>query len=554
VVTPGIPSRYTADLIGGFADAGCTIAFISPGSRNTPLTLMFAHEPRIRDVSIRDERSAAFVALGHAKASGTPAIVVCTSGSAGAHYLPAIVEADHSATPLIVLTADRPARLRGTGAPQTMDQIDLYGSHVKAFMEIDPQAGFGRDDALTLFQAAVRSPAGPVHANVPFDEPLLPPGPITPSTPSAWSIELGEHDVPTDVFRDLEDRKVLIVVGGRASPDLPALISGLAERLAAPVFADPQANLTGTTSLSCGDLIVGGDPPVALTRHRPDVVLRIGPIPTSKPMWQWLESSGVDQILIESSRVTDPLKSARRVVDADPVAVLEANPGPRNSDRSFLEAWLALDAAAERALEAAIARVPFPNEPAIARAMVAGVPGRTTLLVASSRPIRDVDTFASPREAIRVLANRGLNGIDGTISTALGAAMSGSPTALLIGDVAALHDVSALAEVARLGVPLRIVVVNNDGGGIFSFLPQASSPLVDADLYERHWGTPHGLSIARIADAMGMGATVVSSRDAFEAAVASPITAPELIEIATDRETNRGHHESIRDAVALALS
>ena len=549
--------RYTADLVGGFADAGCTVAFVSPGSRSTPLTLALARDPRIEDISIRDERSAAFAALGYAKATGTPAIIVCTSGSAAAHYLAAIVEADQSVAPLLVLTADRPERLRGTGAPQTMDQTRLYGPHVKTFVELDPASSnsSGRADAAALYEVSVTPPAGPVHANVPFDEPLLPIRPVDPATPSTSTVTVGVPTTPSGLFADLEGRKVLIVVGGRDQPDLASLVSKAAAALGAAVFADPQANVTGPNTLSYGDLIVGagGEVPDALTLHGPDVVLRIGPIPTSKPMWRWLESCGTDQILIESSRLDDPLGSAGTIVKADPVAVLKANPMPNNTDRAFLDTWLDLDAVAGDALEAALADLVFPNEPEIARIVTRSVPLDSVLFVASSRPIRDVDAFAPARTGVRVVANRGLNGIDGTISSAMGIAVSGTPTTVLVGDVAALHDVSSLSEVARLGTPVRIVVVNNDGGGIFSFLPQASSPLVDPDVYERHWGTPHGLLLAPIAEAMGVPSITVETRESLAAAVTSPIEGPELIEIRTDRQSNRAHHDAIRGAVAAAL-
>ncbi len=549
--------EYMADLIGGFADAGCTVAFISPGSRNTPLTMALAYEPRIDDVSIRDERSAAFAALGHAKATGTPAIILCTSGSAAAHYLPGIVEANQSATPLIVLTADRPVRLRGTGAPQTMDQTRLYGHHVKTFVELDPAtaAVSGLTDAMALYGTAVTSPAGPVHANIPLDEPLLPTDPVAPSPPSGSVPVIDRPEAPTGLFTELEGRTTLIVVGGRDEPGLADLVTHAAVRLAAPVFADPQANIAGPNTLAFGDLIVGvgDDSPTALIRHRPDVVLRIGPIPTSKPMWRWLESSRTDQILIEASRLTDPLSSAGTVVNMDPVATLMANPMPHNADRTFLDTWLGLDATAGEALDGALSELPFPNEPGIARIVSDSVPPDTILFVASSRPIRDIDAFAPPRHDVRVIANRGLNGIDGTISTAMGIALAGTPTTVLIGDLAALHDVSALSEVARLRAPLRLVVVNNDGGGIFSFLPQATSSAVGPEVFERHWATPHGLRLAQIAEVMGVPSATPETPDALEAAVVAPITQPDLIEIRTDRHENFRHHETIRRTVAAAL-
>ncbi|GMR01916.1 MAG: 2-succinyl-5-enolpyruvyl-6-hydroxy-3-cyclohexene-1-carboxylic-acid synthase [Acidimicrobiia bacterium] len=550
-------ARYAADLIGGFADTGADIAFISPGSRNTPLTLAIANEPRIRDISLRDERSAAFVALGCAKATDTPAIVVCTSGSAPAHYLPAIMEADQSETPLIVLTADRPKRLRGTGAPQATDQVDLYGSHVKAFADLDPtDATSGRSCAIELMRTALEVPAGPVHANLPFDEPLLSATAVPPGEPSQVDVARKPWTERTDLFSGLEDRSVMIVVSGRGGPELSRRVTEAAERLAAPVFADPQANITGATVLRYGDLIVGphdGPVPVALASHAPDVVVRLGPIPTSKPMWQWLERSDVEQILVHASRLADPLKSATTVIDARPIDVLAHSPLPLNPDRSLLDAWLAMDDAVSEALDRAMTALPFPNEPEIARTVARSTRGETALFVASSRPIRDVDAFATARSEVRVLANRGVNGIDGTISTAIGVALTGIPTTLLIGDVAALHDISALAEAARLSARIRIVVVNNDGGGIFSFLPQATSSVMRADIYERHWGTPHGLKLTPIADAMGVPTSTIKTREALTRAVASRIDGPELLEIVTDRSTNVGHHEALRAAVADVL-
>lgn len=555
---PNITATYAANLIGGLADHGIDIAFVSPGSRNTPLTLAVAREPRIRDLSVRDERSGAFAALGYTKATNTPAIVICTSGSAAAHYLPAIIEADQSQTPLIVLTADRPKRLRGTGAPQTTDQVDLYGPHVKRFVDLDPTtAASGHRDAVDLMCAATEVPAGPVHANVPFDEPLLPTKALKPAEPSTVPGVPRSWTGPTDLFAELEGRSVMIVVGGRGSPELSRGVTEVADRLAAPVFADPRANVTGQTVLRYGDLIVGarhGGMPPALTSHPPDVFVRLGPIPTSKAMWQWLERSGVEQILVEATRLTDPLKSATTVIHADPLDVLSNNPTPVNNSRAFLEAWLAADEAVSVTLENAIAALPFPNEPEVAVTVAASVPGDTVLFVASSRPIRDVDTFAVARPDVRVLANRGVNGIDGTVSTAIGVALSGIPTTLLIGDLAALHDVSALTEAARLAVPLRIVVVNNDGGGIFSFLPQATTGVVSADIFERHWGTPHGLKLTPIAEAMGVPASTIATRVALTRAVASHIDGPELLEIVTDRSANVGHHETLRAAVADTLN
>lgn len=547
-------ARYCADLVAGMADAGVDIVFLSPGSRNTPLTLAFVAEPRIGDIAIRDERSAGFAAVGYGKATGRPAAVVCTSGSAATHYFPAIVEADQASIPLIVLTADRPARLRGTGAPQTMDQLEIYGNHVKLFKDLDVSADTGRGDGLDLAQASLSQPCGAVHANASFEDRLLPDTPVpashaAPATPDITSS--GTQSYPLD---DLTGARVLIVAGGGQGEGFNAAVNKNAALLAAPVMADPQCWVTGPNTIAHADLLAGT--PGVLDTSPPDVVLRLGPLPTSKPLWTWLEHSGIEQILINRSRLSDPLGSAATVVEADPTQLLtdhaSSHGGSPGSD--FLESWLALDKVAGKAAHEAMLYLPFQSEPRIAAELVAVLTPGSLLYLASSMPIRDVDTFASPRSDITVLGNRGVSGIDGTISSALGAALSGVAVTLLIGDVAALHDATAMSQVAQSGAPLRIIVINNDGGGIFSFLPQADASLVDSETYERYWGTPHGLSLARVADSLGLPATRIDTLDDYVDRVSTPIDAPHLIELHTNRRENVRHHHAVREAVRHAIT
>jgi 2-succinyl-5-enolpyruvyl-6-hydroxy-3-cyclohexene-1-carboxylate synthase len=543
---------YCAGLVAGVADAGVDIAFISPGSRNTPLTLAFAAEPRIRDVSIRDERSAGFAAVGYGKTTGTPAAVVCTSGSAATHYFPSVVEADQAGVPMIALTADRPASLRGTGAPQTMDQLDLYGSHVKTFIDLDVGSDSGRVDGHRLVESSVSLPPGPVHGNASFDEPLVPESPVAPPEPVVVAADESPEELSDDALDRLVGRKVLIVAGGRQGPGFGSALNRVAHALRAAVLTDPQCWVTGDNIIANGDLLATGRQ--AFEAHRPDIVLRLGPLPTSKAIWSWLEHSGVEQILVDQSRFTDPLGSAETVITADPTSFLQSADPDRSGDLDFLEMWRAMDEGVGTAADESMRGLPFPNEPEIARTLVSSVPVRSIVYVGSSMPIRDVDTFAAPRSDIRVLANRGANGIDGTISSALGSALSGEQVTVLLGDVAALHDATALAEVQRLGAPLRIVVVNNDGGGIFSFLPQARSDLVGHDIFEQHWGTPHGLSLAAIANSFGLASTVVATLEDYAAIVSEPITEPQLIELATDRDNNVEIHRTIRSVADDALT
>jgi 2-succinyl-5-enolpyruvyl-6-hydroxy-3-cyclohexene-1-carboxylate synthase len=257
--------------------------------------------------------------------------------------------------------------------------------------------------------------------------------------------------------------------------------------------------------------------------------------------------------LVNNSRLRDPLESASTIIEGDPTAFLVNNGVEGSQPTEFADTWRRMGVVAEGAVDNVLATLTFPNEPEIARTLSRVTPPGSALYMASSMPIRDLDTFGTGRRDIRPLANRGVNGIDGTISSAIGAALAGIPTSLLIGDVAALHDATAIAEAAALGVPLRIIVVNNDGGGIFSFLPQASSDLIAESAYERHWGTPHGLSLADIAQPMNVSTRRITTLDGYAAAVAAPIDAPELIELITNRSDNVALHNAIRDEVAAAL-
>ncbi|MGI9667762.1 MAG: 2-succinyl-5-enolpyruvyl-6-hydroxy-3-cyclohexene-1-carboxylic-acid synthase [Acidimicrobiia bacterium] len=541
-------ARSCSDLVGALADAGVTHAFVSPGSRNTPLTLAVAAEPRITDLSIRDERSAGFIALGLAKATGTPAVVICTSGSAATHYYPAVVEADQSATPLIILSADRPVQLRGTGAPQTLDQTDLYGTHVKTFVDLD--ATFDGSEAGThLFSDATTGVAGPVHANFPFDEPLLPSKPVGPSE-SRTSFEPTRDTAPALPSLDGFD-KILFVASGRQSEKFAAELERVTSLLRSPAVVDAQVTAGGTTIVDSADLIAGSG---YLDRLTPDVVVRLGPLPTSKALWQWLDALTVPQFLVDNSRLADPLSSgsATHIVH-DPAAVLASTKVTERSNQEYLAMWQAADTVATAALTTSMTTLPFPNEPAIARQVAMSIQPDDILWLASSMPIRDVNSFAPGQSGSRILSNRGVNGIDGNISSAVGAALA-APTTLLIGDIAALHDVSALAEAAALQAPLRIVVVNNNGGGIFSFLPQATSPVVVNEAYEKHWGTPHGLALVPIASSMGVASANVHSARELDDVLSSRPEGVELIEIRTDRDANVSHHAHIRTAVATALS
>lgn len=548
-MTPPTVAQSCHEFVAGLADSGVSAAFVSPGSRNTPLTLALAACSAIADVSIRDERSAGFMALGFAKATGRPAVVVCTSGSAAAHYLPAVVEANQAATPMIVLTADRPAGLRGTFAPQTMDQTSLYGTHVKASVDLDMSIADHRTFGSAVVETAVEGIPGAVHINVPLDEPLTPP--VLEVGPEIVTTAPAAHDGFTSIDHLIANQRVMIITGGFLGLEFPEQLGVYANALGAPVLADAQSRPEADSTIASADLLAANG---ELARNQPDVVVRFGGLPTSKPIWQWLATSGVRQILVNRSRLTDPFRQAttpdENLIPEHPMNVVSRLPAV-SIDRTYLDEWLTADAIARKAASAALASTGL-SEPAIARLVMERAPSGSIVFVGSSMPIRDIDSFALPRRDVTVIGNRGVNGIDGTISTALGCALAGHPTTLLIGDVAALHDVSAMAEIAATGAPLRVVVVNNDGGGIFSFLPQKQSGAVPADLFEKHWGTPHGLCLNRIGETMGLKTTIVAELDELASAVEQPIR-PELIEVHTDRDTNVGHHRIIGEAVKVAL-
>lgn len=531
------------DFVVGLAEGGLDTVFISPGSRNTPLAIAFSLEGSITDLSIRDERSAGFAAVGHAKRTGMPAAVLCTSGSAGTHYYPAVVEADQSSTPMIVVTSDRPRRLRGTFAPQTMDQTDLFGSHAKASLDIDLSQATVRESAREAVATSHNGVPGAVHLNVPLDEPLtpelLPPPTNTPRAKSA--VHTKQAGIP-----ELAGKRVLVVAGGYHGPAFATSLTQWAEAIRAPLIADPQARTTSDNLIN-GDLVAGAG---WLAAHPPEVVVRFGSLPPSKPLSQWLSTGTTDQIHIHRSRLRDHLGTASQTIGIRPIEAVGETPR-WTADADYLDEASDASKRAEQAAATTIEGT-FPSEPLVAHHLTSHLPNGSALVVASSMPIRDVETFGVGRTGVLVIGNRGVNGIDGILSTALGVAANGTPTTVLAGDVSALHDVSALGEIARLRAPVRVVVVNNDGGGIFSFLPQHRTGVIPTDLYEKHWGTAHGLRLAAIANSFGMSTRSGADEQEFIDRIASPVV-PELIEIATDRRRNVALHDSVRSAVRTAL-
>ena len=550
---------------------GLREACTSPGSRSTPLVLSLVRDERIRSTSHIDERCGGFFALGLAKAGGVPVALACTSGTAVANYAPAVIEAYEARVPLIVLTADRPPELRGVGAGQTIDQVKLYGSAAKWYQEVDDHPAtperirWLRGLACRAFWTALEGRPGPVHLNFSLREPLVLGEPLPPGEPGGggrpggrpWVRRRTAPAAPDpalagDLAREFERRPRALLVAGREErdPRLGAAVAAFAERAGLPLLAEPTSGARrGAAAVAHYDALLR-DPAFGAAR-RPELILRIGDLPTSKPLRQWLGGLGPETLQLAfdpESAWQDPAGTAAELLAADARAVLEALPAERRAG-GWLDSWLEPD----RAAAAAIAQVlDGLSEPRVAAELGARLPAEATLVVASSMPIRDVETFFPARpDPPRVLSNRGANGIDGTVSTAFGVAAAGGPVVLLIGDVALAHDVGGLLAARRLGLPLAIVLLDNGGGGIFDFLPVAG----EGEAYERHVATPHGLDFAHAAALYGLAHEPVAGPAELRAALDRALAADRatLIHVRTDRAENVALHRRVWEAVRAAV-
>ncbi|HEX7134817.1 MAG TPA: 2-succinyl-5-enolpyruvyl-6-hydroxy-3-cyclohexene-1-carboxylic-acid synthase [Iamia sp.] len=535
-----VQASYCVTLVDEWARGGVTDAVVCPGSRSTPLALALHGDGRIRVHVHHDERAGAFTALGLGLATGRPAVVLTTSGTAAAEVHAAVVEAHQASVPLIVATADRPPELADVGAAQTIDQIRLYGAAVRWFDAPgvpDPvarstwRARASRSVIEALGSGAAGRP-GPVHLNLAFREPLVgephhvPPGrpddePWTTAAPALRTPDLGalERVLATA-------RRGLVVAGGPAGAAGP----GLAAALGWPVLLD--ARVRG--DVTAGAVLVGAadallrDPDIA-SALRPDVVLHVGGPVASRVVNEWVTAAGAVEVRVGEHGWTDPAHTAAVRIAAPASALAEAGLRAPATEPGWEDRWRRVEAAAQDAIDATLAVEAGPTEAGTARAVLAGLPAGAHLVVSSSMPIRDLEWYGRPRGGVTVHANRGANGIDGVLSTAVGVALgTGAPTTCLIGDVALLHDSTALIGLAARGVDLTIVVVDNDGGGIFSFLPQATTP--GGAAFEELFGTPHGADVEALAAAHGVA----------------------LTHVRTDRAANVAAHRRLNAAIAAA--
>ncbi len=566
------------------ARSGVRRAVISPGSRSTPLAVALWRQPEIEVTVILDERSAGFFALGTGLATGEPAAVLCTSGSAAANLHPSIVEADEAGAPMIVLTADRPPELRDIGAGQTIDQLKLYGDAVRWFCEVGTHEA--DDDGLLHFRAvacrahatAVGDPRpGPVHLNVPWREPLAPlpvEGQVTASEPLALK---GRGDAPLSAVaraapradQGLLDRlaeriegasRGLIVAGRQADPMLAEPVSGLAAACGYPILAEPTSQLRRgphdrSLVISTYDHIARDRPPDL----EPELVLRFGEMPTSKPLRQWLAAvPGLVQIVMDPvGEWREPTRRAEIILRADPTATARSlterlsrlRPGASAVAGSpFAAGWLAAERAVRDAVDERIGSLEELSEPGVWSALSRALRDGDSVFAASSMPVRDLEAFLRPGpEGVRFASNRGANGIDGLVSTAAGlAAGTGARTWAVIGDLALFHDLGGLSA-ARDVPDLRLIVIDNSGGGIFHFLPQAD--VMPEGEFEELLGTPAGLDPAATAGLFGLTVEAPSTPAELEAALDGQAR---MIVVRTDRRRNLELHRELSSLAAGA--
>ena len=557
-------ATFCATLVDEWLHCGVRHAVVSPGSRSTPIALEIANRQEIEMHIFHDERSAAFTALGIAKASGVPAILVCSSGTAAVEFHPAVVEAHHSETPILICTADRPAELQGVGAPQTIDQQNLYGVAIRKFVNAevadDSESHTWRHIARDLFATSLGDVQGPVHLNLRFREPLMGFATNLPPRSASDAVITKKVALPSSrslrkLNKALESEKGLIIAGPE-NYRVESIVR-LAEALGWPIIADPRSGTRVPNKL----VVAGADAILRdedfSKRLRPDVVLRFGTLPASKVVNSWLSGSGANQVVITTTpSLTDPDRqcSLHIVSDIDELCAglvsVHSKEFVRKRSLSWLDKWVAAEDSAQKAINAALADEPGLTEPGVARAIYALVPEASHLVVSSSMPIRDVEWFGAPRSGLRVHANRGANGIDGVVSTAVGVALATrQPTTLLIGDIALLHDVNGLINLASRKIDLRIVVIDNNGGGIFSFLPQAQA--LDEAKFEKIFGTPHDANIKMLAQAHQINTHELTNISDLAEVLSQ--RGPWLARVVTDRQENVKVHERINQMVASNL-
>ncbi len=558
-----ILTEYVHSIAQAFLDAGVTEVVISPGSRSTPLAYVFSHTKEFTTYMQVDERSAGFFALGLAKAKKNPVLLLCTSGTAAANYFPAIVEANYARIPLIVLTADRPHELREVGAPQAIDQIQLYGNHVKWSVDF-PLADsssetipFVERHTARAIAHAKAAPMGPIHINIPFREPLLLDFDFIKKHSTFQQSFSGDVQASEEAKNFMSERinqaKSGFIVVGELSKEFSLKdFWTFAKVLKWPILADPLSQLRSNVPEECQDYLIDQYDALLKNEHFaqsmiPEVVIRFGAQPVSKPLTLFLKTYQPKTFIIvdENPVFRDSLGVVTHHIHSVPNVFWNDSYVSQASD--YLKKWTQVNEMATNHVNQYIATQK--DEGAYAGMLFQHLEDSSDLICGSSMPIRDVDTFFNKTSKdIGIYANRGANGIDGVVSTALGIQQSlKRSSTLLIGDISFLHDVNGLLVSRFHKTDLTIVVMNNDGGGIFSYLPQSS----EEQYFEKLFGTPTGLSFDSIAQMYEAEYFLIESKEAFLTALKTPKhTNIRIIEVKTNRQENVRVHRELWKAIS----
>ncbi|MFB6267441.1 MAG: 2-succinyl-5-enolpyruvyl-6-hydroxy-3-cyclohexene-1-carboxylic-acid synthase [Halodesulfurarchaeum sp.] len=584
MTAPNPSTLWGQVIVDEVVKGGCTTAVISPGSRSTPLVVAAANHPDVETIVHPDERSAAFFALGRGKRLGEPTALISTSGTAAANYHPAVIEASHGRTPLLVLTADRPPELRDSGANQTIDQVDLYGDAPRFARDLPEPSPAPRTlrSLRTVVARAVatttHTPPGPVHLNIPLQKPLAPveSEPVPETLGDDHPLAVDGRDGPFvaisegrrtldsrgeefgDLHRQIERaERGLIVAGPTDRTTYPPAIVEIARETGFPVLADPLSGLRYGHHV--GEIQVVGSYDGFLGSEQvadwpsPDLVLRFGASPTSKALRHYLRDYAGNQILIDpAGGWREATFTAERLLAVDPGGLATSISG--RVDRESLADWQRLWEEAAEVQWAVLEEDPEPpREGDILRTVAALAPDPSTLFVSNSMPVRDLDRFAEPRTAdLTVLGNRGASGIDGITSTALGAgSITEEPLVLVLGDLAFLHDRNGLLALDQVGGDVTVVVINNDGGGIFHTLP-----IEDYDPpFTEYFKTPHGLTPEDMTLPDAFDYEVIEPGAPFAPALerALETDGPTLLEVRVDADRSHRRREALEAAVAERL-
>lgn len=568
-------TAYIAAFVDELSQMDIKHAVISPGSRSTPVSMLLASHPSIKTHINIDERSAAFYALGLAKATQNPVALICTSGTAAANYYPAVVEANLSRVPLIVITADRPHELRDVGAPQTINQIHLYGDHVKWFSEMAVPAGAESDLAYVrnISRRAVieakKKPAGPVHLNMPIKEPLIPDmkedyyhaGRFSHTVASDFDTGcLQVSQATLDKLASELDRnqKGLIICGEIHDAAFAEKVIQLGKQLKYPILADPLSQLR--TSSKSADIIDCYDSLLKVEavkgELKPDIIIRFGAMPVSKPLMLFLKAcrEAIHIVVDSGSGWREPAGVPASFIYSDEAWLckqLTELVSAKESNKWYTD-WTVLNRQVKRVLTSLRDEERL-NEGKVFLELQDVTPVDCQIFVSNSMPIRDCDTFFHTHKSDRKIhCNRGANGIDGVVSSALGVSAVGLPTLLVIGDLSFFHDLNGLLAAKMLNGNITIIVINNDGGGIFSFLPQAA----EKEHFEELFGTPHGLDFSHAVNMYGGEFTRVRDWEHFRQAVSGSFEKEgiNVIEVQTNREENVQLHRKLQNIVSQEIN